>query len=505
LVIICLLASGCVAESLPDMFGEGQETPVPQAAGAPKPPPLPPSRQPAPSEGKKDAAAENADLPQEPGAVESEPLDEPSTEIARKAPVKDIEPMPDEDASQVEEVLLPPDIEAKPAADKALRLVPPPGVYDEIRVALLLPLSGPHAALGASMQHAAEMALFDIAEKDFSLMPYDTKGTGSGARAAAIKALEDGAELILGPVFAASVAAVAPEARGANVPVIGFSTDRSVAGDGVFLLGFFPRNEIERVIGFARSRGHKRFAALIPNNAYGNRVVSALNAAVTRHGGAVVQVARYNPAVADISDVVRRLANYTERKDRLDHQRRILTARDDEASRLALKRLERYETLGDLPFDAVILPEGGDRLRSLAPLLPFYDIDPVKIRLLGTSQWDDPSLGTEPALVGGWFAASPPKKRDDFVKRYEQIYGAPPLRLATLAYDATALAAVLSRSEGGADFSTRALTAANGFDGIDGIFRLDESGLAERGLSVLQMERNRVRVLSPALQIFPGN
>ncbi|MBT4768946.1 MAG: penicillin-binding protein activator [Rhodospirillaceae bacterium] len=487
------------------MFGDGQETVAPQAAGVPKPPPLPPSRQPAPPQGKQETAA----LPQKSGAVENAPLAEPlavpAPQAAKKAPAEGLEPMPDEDTSEIEEVLLPPDLEEKPATGSTLRLIPPPGVYAEIRIALLLPLTGPHAALGASMQHAAEMALFDIAEKDFSLMPYDTKGTDAGARAAAIKAVEDGVELILGPVFAASVAAVAPEARRAGVPVVGFSTDRSVAGNGVFLLGFLPKDEIDRIVGFARSRGHQRFAALVPNNAYGTRIVEALGVAVGRYGGAVVRVARYNARVADISDVVRRLANYAERKERLEAQRRMLTARDDEASRLALKRLERYETLGDLPFDAILLPEGGDRLKSMAPLLPFYDIDPVKIRLLGTSQWDDPSLGTEPALVGGWFAASPPKKRDDFIERYKQIYGTPPLRLATLAYDATALAAVLSRSEGGADFSISALTAPNGFDGIDGIFRLDESGLAERGLSVLQMERNRVRVLSPALTIFPGN
>jgi len=491
------------------MFGDGQETVAPQAAGVPKPPPLPPSRQPAPPQGKQGIATETAALPQKSAPVESAPLSEPSAvpapQAVKKAPAEGLEQMPDEGTSEIEEVLLPPDLEEKPATGRNLRLIPPPGVYAEIRVALLLPLTGPHAALGTSMQHAAEMALFDIAEKDFSLMPYDTKGTSVGAKAAAIKAVEDGAELILGPVFAASVAAVAPEARRAGVPVIGFSTDRSVAGNGVFLIGFLPQDEIDRIVGFARSRGHQRFAALVPNNAYGNRVISALNAAVEHHGGALVRVARYNPAVADISDVVRRLANYAERKERLKEQRRMLTARDDEASRLALKRLERYETLGGLPFDAVILPEGGDRLKSMAPLLPFYDIDPVKIRLLGTSQWDDLSLGTEPSLVGGWFAASPPKKREDFIKRYKQIYGTPPLRLATLAYDATALAAVLSRSEGGADFSISALTASNGFDGIDGIFRLDESGLAKRSLSVLQMERNRVRVLSPALQIFPGN
>jgi branched-chain amino acid transport system substrate-binding protein len=141
----------------------------------------------------------------------------------------------------------------------------------------------------------------------------------------------------------------------------------------------------------------------------------------------------------------------------------------------------------------------------VAPLLPFYDIDPVRVRILGTGLWDDPSLGKEPELVGGWYAAPDPKQRADFEQRYATLFGAKPPRIATLGYDATALAALLAKKPGGADFSAAALTNPNGFAGLDGIFRLRADGLNDRGLAVLEVQRDAPRIVSPAPVSFVTN
>ncbi len=392
--------------------------------------------------------------------------------------------------------------EAFPQVPPAVTLTPPPGVVPVTRVALLLPLSGANAPLGNAMLNAAQMALFDVADESFVLLPRDTRGTPEGARRAVRAALDDGARLVLGPLFATSVAAIAPEARGAAIKVIAFSTDRSVAGDGVYIMGFLPREQVARVVAFARKRGLERFAALVPDTAYGNAVVEALRDALVEHGGALSRIAFFPPEAPDISGIVRRLARYEERHAALVAQREELAARDDEAARRALRRIEGKDTLGEVEFDAVMLPLGGERLREIVPLLPFYDVDPERVRFLGTGQWDDPSLGTEPALVGGWFSAPPPKARRDFVQRYTETYGRAPLRLATLAYDATALAATLLRRETGPGVTDEALTQPSGFLGVDGIFRFRPEGIAQRGLAVLEMRRNRFRVVSPAPESF---
>jgi len=371
-----------------------------------------------------------------------------------------------------------------------------------VRVALMLPLSGRNAGLGAAMRNAAQLALFDLADKNFELVFHDTGATPAEAADAAQLAVGDGVSLMLGPLLAASVRAVVPSARTAGINVIAFSNDRQVAGDGVFTMGFLPGDQVRRVAGFARSKGFSRFAVLAPDDAYGAAVVEALRSAVDTNGAALTRVALYNPAASDFTATVRRLANYDVRRGALVAQRRELEALGNEVGKQALKRLANLQTIGDLPFDALLVADGGRRLQALAALLPFYDIDPKKVRMLGTQQWDAPGLSTEPALIGGWYAAAAPSNRAAFEAQYMKAFGKKPPRLATLAYDATALAAVLARAGERPSYGNASLTAASGFAGRDGLFRLRRTGFVERGLAVLEVRPQGVKVVSPAPETF---
>ena len=371
-----------------------------------------------------------------------------------------------------------------------------------VRIALLLPLSGPNARLGTAMSNAAQLAMFDFADKRFEILFHDTRGTPEGAVNAIGQAIGDGAALVLGPLLSSSARAVAPAARAANVPVIAFSSDRTVAGDGIYTMGFFPDAEVERVVTYALSRGLRRFAALVPNNQYGETVVQALRRTLRSGGARLTRVETYDPRARDHTAVVRRLASYGGRRQALLDQVAALEGRTDPISRRAMDRLKKRQTIGEVSFNALMLADGGKRLQAIAALLPFFDIDPAKVQILGTGQWDEPGTGAEPALVGGWYAAPPPEARADFVKQYKSVYGGEPPRLATLAYDATALAAVLSRAEPGPDFSRQAITTASGFWGRDGIFRFLAEGLAQRGLAVLQAGPTGSKVISKAPTTF---
>jgi len=380
--------------------------------------------------------------------------------------------------------------------------VPPPATTDTVRIALLLPLTGNNASIGNALLNAAQLALFDFADSRFELLPHDTKGTPSGAANAASLAIGDGASVILGPLLSQNVSAVAPAARAANVPVLAFSNDRSIAGNGIYTLGFLPSEQVARVVRFSLSKGVTRFAALAPDNAYGARVVEAMRRTAEAQGATVTRARYYDPTAGDFTDVVREFGDYDVRRDALLQQRKVLEAQDDEISKRALQRLENLQTIGDLPFEALLVADGGKRLLSVAALLPFYDIDPGKVRMLGTGQWDEPGIGKEPALIGGWYAAPPPSARVDFDQLYADTYGERPPRLVTMAYDATALVSVLARQESGADFSPTALTNPNGFWGRDGVFRLTPSGTAERGLAVMQVGRDENKVISKAPESF---
>ncbi|MFQ5785669.1 MAG: penicillin-binding protein activator [Alphaproteobacteria bacterium] len=378
----------------------------------------------------------------------------------------------------------------------------PPG---PVSVALLLPLSGPSAALGRAMLDAAQLALFDVGVDKFVLLPKDTAGLPDGAARAAEAAIRDGASLILGPLFSGSVGAVVPLAEAAGIKVIAFSSDRNAARPGVYLMGFLPDQQVERVVGFARERGYGRFAALAPASHYGETVVRELRRVAQATGAELVDSVFYPAdvrAASDVSDIIRVFADFDARRQRLLAQRRALEARDDEVSREALRRLEGLDTLGDLAYDAVLLPEGGLRLLTVAPLLPYYDAGRDKVRLLGTAQWETAALDQEPALVGGWYAAPPPEARRGFESRFAELFGHAPPRLATLAYDAVALAGALARLPDGPDFSAETLTNAGGFRGLDGLFRFAPDGTNERGLAVLEVTARGVVTVSPAPRSF---
>ena len=375
---------------------------------------------------------------------------------------------------------------------------PPPMKTSGVRVALLLPLTGSNKKIGKAMLNAAQLALFSFSEKTFELLVHDTKGTPSGAIDAAQLAIGDGAQLILGPLLSASVKAIASSARAANVPVISFSSDRSAVGDGVFTLGFIPSAEVWRVVHYARKRGVQQFAALAPSTPYGETVLDTFRDAVEQSGGQVVRIEKYDPNARDFAPLIRDLANYETRRGRLLAQRNRLKERDDELSKRALKRLDKLQTIGPVSFEALFLADGGKRLQAVAALLPFYDIDPAKVRMLGTGQWDVPGIGREPALINGWYAAPPPNARVNFATQYREVYNRTPPRLATLAYDATALATVLARNAEGPKFSIKTLTTPSGFVGRDGIFRLLSSGLPQRGLAILQVGPRSNKVISPA-------
>lgn len=380
---------------------------------------------------------------------------------------------------------------------------PLPGPDDEIRVGLLLPLSGPAEALGNDMLQAAQLALFDVGENRIVLLPRDTQGTPEAARLAAREVIEEGATLILGPLFSQAVRAVSPIARAADVRVLAFSNDATAASEGTYLLGFRPEEQVVRVTRFAIGRELRRIAGLAPDDAYGATALDGLRRTVIEAGGQLASAAFYPPDLADPSVIVREVAAYDARRAALQRERQRWEQQDGDEARRELRRLETLDTFGEPPFDAVLIADGGDRLRSVASLLTFFDITPGEVRFLGTMRWqEDPRALQEAALQGGWFAASPPSNIEMFKQRFQSTFGAEPQALAALAYDATALAVIVARDLGDRLYDPLTLTDPEGFTGATGLFRLRPDGLADHGLAILEVGGGTAREIDPPPATF---
>jgi len=319
-----------------------------------------------------------------------------------------------------------------------------------VKVGLILPLSasGNAGVAAQSMRNAAEMALAEFQNPNIQLLIKDDGGSAQGAQQGTQQALDEGAEMILGPLFASSVPATAQLTRAKGVSVIAFSTDSSVAGRGVYLLSFLPESDVNRIVDYAAGTGKRSFAACLPDNAYGNVVEATFKQAAGRKGGRIVAFEKYG---ADRATAARTVA----------------------------------QSLGQA--DALFLADDGESLVATADALTAAGANLKNIQLLGTGLWDNPRVSASPALQGGLYAAPDPAGFRGFSGRYRAKFGADPVRTATLAYDAVALVAALARTQGPQRFSSEVLTNPSGFAGIDGLFRFRADGANERGLAVMRV------------------
>lgn len=330
------------------------------------------------------------------------------------------------------------------------------------RVAVLVPLSGPNAALGQSILNAANLALLDTGGQRIRITSYDT---ACGAVAAANEAIADGNGLFLGPLLAEDARAVAPVAAREGIPVIAFSNDVSIAGDNVYVMGFNPGQSVDRVITFARSRGAQRFGALVPAGVYGERTGQALARAVETAGGAVTGIEGYERGAAPL--------------------------------RAAATRLNARGRA-----DAVLIADGSQVALAAIPVVRQPTPQP---RILGTELWGtEANLGASPALRGSWFAAPTDANFGAFRTRYRARYSnSNPFRLSSLGYDAVLLTVRIAADWPiGRRFPARALRESTGFAGVDGAFRFGRDGVAERALEVREVTATGTNVVSPAPRGF---
>jgi branched-chain amino acid transport system substrate-binding protein len=340
-----------------------------------------------------------------------------------------------------------------------------------VKVGLILPLSGNgNAAVAAkSMRNAAEMALTEFNSPDIQLLVKDDGGSAAGAQQAAQQVLDEGAEIILGPLFALTVTPVGQLARARNVPVIAFSTDANVAAHGVYLLSFLPESDVERIISYAASQNRRSFAALVPDNAYGTVAEAAFKQAVARRGGRVVALEHYPLDKAAMAGPVRNIAQAAARAD------------------------------------AIFIPDGADAVATAVSSLAASGVDIKRVQLLGSGLWEDAQIFSNSQLEGAWYAGPEGTGFRSFSGRYRGRYGQDPARTASLAYDAVALVAALAKTQGKARFAEETLTNSSGFAGIDGLFRFRPDGTNQRGLAVLRVTSAGGQTINPPPKAFTGS
>ena len=333
-----------------------------------------------------------------------------------------------------------------------------------VRVGMVVPLTqnggGPNP-IGVSMRNAAQLAIDGFGAPYITLMIEDDHSSADAAAQAAQSELGAGAQLILGPVFATDVRAASAATKSAGRPMIAFSTDVTVAAQGVYLLSFLIQGYVDRILQYAVSTGKKSFAIMAPQNDYGN-----------------VAAERFQQMAGSLNVQV------------------IVTARYS-AGQMATAAQQVAAVQGQI--DALFIPEQADAMPAVAGALGSAN---VKTKFLGTGVWNDARVLKLPQMQGAWFSAPDNSGFDAFAQRYRAKFNSEPARLATLSYDAVTLAAALARNGGSDPFNQAALTSVSGFNGADGVFRFRADGTNERGLAVMEINDGAAKVISPAPRSF---
>ncbi|MBW4033984.1 MAG: penicillin-binding protein activator [Proteobacteria bacterium] len=391
-----------------------------------------------------------------------------------------------------------------PGVTPATGIAPPPAAPDSGRtsgpVALLVPLSGPLAAIGQSIEQSVKLAF--TAPGAPALDVRDTGGTPQGAAAAAQAAIAAGDGLILGPLTKNDTQAVAPIAHAANVNVLAFTNDETVAAPGVWPLGVSPGQQVRRVVSYAADHGRTRTAAILPENAYGRLMGSALQAQAQQLGEPSPQISYFGSSFSSLTQTVRSVSDFDSRGAGIEARIRAARAQDNEAGRIAAAKLER-QPIPPPPFDALLVGATGEQLAEIGTLLPYYEAAPPQIQLLGPALWarDATAMASHDSLRGALYAAPDPSLGVGFQQKFQSVYGnPPPSSVDNVAFDAGAIA-VLAAREGG--FTAETLTNPTGFSGTDGVFRLDADGHVQRGLAVFKVEPGGPQIVSPAPSDLP--
>ena len=343
-----------------------------------------------------------------------------------------------------------------------------------VPVALLVPRSAPNEgpALSQSLENAARLAIGDLQGAEIDLRVYDTAGQPQQAAAAAVQAVQDGAKIIIGPVFAQSAAAAGSAVAGRGINVLSFSNNTAIAGGNVFVLGNTFDTTADRLVRYAVSRGRGDILiahAEDPSELAGR---DAIQRAIQTNGAALAGVTGFELSQQGVINAVPRIS---------------AQARSSGADAIFLTS----GTSGAIPFLAELLPENG--------------VDPATVQFIGLQRLDIPeSARTLSGLQGAWFALPDPGLAAQFGARYQAAYGAPPHPIAGLAYDAVAaIGALVSQGQSNA-LTGQALTQPSGFAGVNGVFRLLPNGSNQRALAVGQIQNNQVIVIDPAPRSFGG-
>ena len=360
--------------------------------------------------------------------------------------------------------------------------------FEGYKAAMLLPLSGKLAKQGESLQNATLLAMSELGEKNIVINFFDTESTPSGALQAARAAVAQNAEIIIGPLTGDEAEAISPLTKSERIPVVSFSTSPRILQNGVYSLGLLSSEQISSVIKFAAAKGRKNFAILVPDNSYGMGLAKAAYETTKDNSVNLVKIGFYPPESIDFTQILSDMTDYAKRAEQAELLKKAAENKlenGDESAAEELKRLKNIDSVGEVDFDAIIMPESGAKLKSASSMLGYYDVFSPEVMILGTATWDNTNLTKETTLYGAYYPALSKEHSVYLAEQYQKAYGHYPESLSLMAYDAVSLLSELAKS--GDNSTATRLLSERGFTGINGDFKFFADGTNSHKLKIFEI------------------
>ncbi len=374
------------------------------------------------------------------------------------------------------------------------------GKITSFNVALLLPTTGVYANTGIGMRNAATMALEDSNNPNLVLRFYDTQSTPNGARIALENAQSNNPDIIIGPLLSNNLSAILDEVDN-DIPLISFATNPDILGNNIYSIGLLSENQVDRMFSYISALGKTKFGLLLPQNNTGQSTLKSAQIAAQKYGIELIKTTFYPPNTTDFSTILKEMTDYEKRKSAMNaHKKQLqsLAAAGDNTAQRKLQRLGDNDSIASTEFDAILIADGGARLKSAVSMFGYYDLSYPNVLFFGTSIWEGSQLNNEQNAIGGLYPALSKQYSTYFNGKYQQVFNEKPNTLYTLAYDAIALTSKLSRSS---DINN-AILKQDGYAGLNGAFRFLPSGQSEHVLDIYQVKKDSDKVVDFAPKSF---
>ena len=352
-------------------------------------------------------------------------------------------------------------------------------ILNEIEI--ILPING-NKMITKNFINSLELSMYkkNINNLSFNINTYSTKTQIQEI----IKEKIEPGKIFIGPLTSSDTEKIIDWCP-SDVIFFSFASSRDLAKDCIYLINFFPEDDLKAL--FNHFDSNSRIALLYPENQYGYYISKIIDNIAAASNSLIINKASYNENLSNAREAIKELSKYELRRYELERQKKLLKYRKDDVSKKALKKIEKYETLGELDFTHVIIPDHNIRLLQIVPLLPFYDIDPNKIQFVGTGVWDDEAFFNEPSLQQAIFPGVSKEKRKIYFDEYINVYNDEPIRTITLIHDLVGLISFFIENKHSINSARSLLNDQKiSFDGIDGKFSFEDN-LITRELEILQI------------------